>query len=57
MPLHLALIVDEEERLVFLDGAAERSAKLVEVELLSGGCEVAAGIELGVAEKLEERSV
>ena len=57
MPLHLALVVDEEESLVFLDGAAERSAKLVEVELFSGGCEVAAGIELGVAEILEERSV
>ena len=51
------LIVDEEERLVFLIGPAERAAELVQIELLFGRCEIAARIESRVAEEFEERSV
>jgi hypothetical protein len=36
---------------------ADGAAKLIQIELLRGGSEVAFGIEIGVARKLEERAV
>src|SRR5579872_5511039 len=57
MSLHLRLIVDEEERLVLLDWAAERTAELIQVELLAERREIAPRIQFRIAEKFEQRSV
>jgi hypothetical protein len=51
------LHIGEEEGLVFLDGAAQRAAKLIEIELFGGRGEEAAGIQVGIAEELENASV
>jgi len=51
------LVVDEEKSLVFLDRSTERAAKLIEIELLLEGSEIALGVELGIAKVLVERSV
>ncbi len=57
MALHLGLIIQEEKCLVLVDRATQRSAKLVQIELLRRLSEVLIGIELGVAEELKQRSV
>ena len=57
MALHLGLIIDEEERLILLDRAAERSAKLVQVELLHRRGEVALRVEVRVPQEFEQRAV
>ena len=33
VPLHLGLVVEEEERLVLLDRTAERATELIQIEL------------------------
>src|SRR5437762_2418751 len=55
--LHLGLIIHEEECLIFLDRAAKRTTKLVQVELFRRGSEIASCVELGVAEEFKKRSV
>src|ERR1700722_5460218 len=55
--LHFGLIVNKEERLVLPNRAAQRTAKLVQIEFFHRGCEVAARIEIGVAEELKQRAV
>src|SRR5262249_10921041 len=55
--LHLGFVVDKEKCFVFLDRSTQRAAELVEVELLFDGGEIAGRIQLGVAEKFEQRAV
>src|SRR6266478_891424 len=57
MALILLLAVDEKEGLILSNGPTDRSAKLIQVELLRGGCEKALRVETGVAQKLKQRSV
>src|SRR6266849_674553 len=57
MALILLLAVDEKEGLILSNGATYRSAKLIQIELLRGGCEKALRVETGVTQKLEQRSV
>src|SRR5579862_9504134 len=57
MTLLFRLIVEEEERFVFPDRAAKGSAELVQVKLLPECGEVAARVELRVAQELKQRSV
>ena len=57
MALHLGLIVQEEERLILLDGTAERSAKLVQVEFLHRRGEVAARVEVRIPQEFKQRAV
>ena len=58
VPLPLGLVVDEEECLVFLDGLRRATPpNWFRLNCSLAGCEVAAGVELGVAEELEQRSV
>jgi len=47
----------EKEQLVVPDGSADHSAKLVSLEAVSAGCEEVAGVELIIADKLEEIAV
>src|SRR5882762_5589810 len=54
LPLVPALVVNEEEGLVFPDGPAQRSAVLVQIEFLALGGEITAGIERSIAEELEQ---
>ncbi len=49
--------IDEEEGLVLLNGAANSTAKLVQVELFDGVGKVALGIESLIAQKLEQSPV
>ena len=49
--------IDEEKGLVLSDGTANGAAKIVQVELLPRGGEVAVGIERGVAQKFVEGPV
>src|SRR5208282_2872437 len=57
MTLSFRFVVDEEKSLVFLDGSAQRTAKLVQIKLFLERSEIALGIEIGVAEVLVQRSV
>ncbi len=52
-----ALIVDEVEDFIAMDGAAEGAAELVLAEGSAGGREVVAGVEIGVAEEVEGAAV
>ena len=53
--LHLGLIVEEEESLVFPDGAAERAAELVQIKFPYGVNERSRCIEVSIAEELKRR--
>src|SRR4029077_15391652 len=57
MTLPITLVVDKEICLVFLDVAAEGTAKLVQIELFFAGGKKAARIQLGVSVELENRAV
>src|SRR5579864_5659247 len=57
MHLPLGFIIYKEKRLILLEGPTHRGAELVQIELLAGGREVAARIQSGVAEELEDGSV
>ena len=52
-----ALVVDEEERLILSDRAAQRTSKLVQIELFPGRGEVAFCIQRSVPKKLKQRSM
>src|SRR6185369_14528712 len=54
LPLIAPLVVNEEERLIFAQGSAERPTILVEVEFLARGGEKAAGVERSIAEEFEQ---
>ena len=56
-PLVLLLAIHKKEGLVVADGPTDGAAKLVQIELRSCGVKVAFGVEVSVANKLEERSV
>ena len=53
MALPFPLIIDEEERLVFLDCPTQSRAKLIKIELFLLHREKAFRIERGIAEELE----
>ena len=55
--LSLSFAVDEKESLVFLNRAADGTAKLVQVKLFWRGSEETLGVEIRVTEKLEQRAV
>src|SRR5690242_5503842 len=55
--LPLALVIGKKESLILPNGTAQSSAELVEVELFPAGGKETAGIQLGVAEKLEHRAM
>src|SRR5580658_311738 len=57
MPLVFLLPVTEEEELVFFDGAANRGAELIEVELFCIRGKKGTSVEIRVAEELEETAV
>ena len=57
MPLHLSLIIGEEESLVFLQRAAQRASELIQIEFLRRGSEEAACVQVCIAEELEQRPV
>src|SRR5208282_3251179 len=53
----LALIIQEEERLVLLNGTAQRAAELVLFELPAIGRKEVARVERGVAQELKQGAV
>ena len=57
MELIFLFAIEEEKGLVLSNGAADRAAKMVQVELFRRGGKVALGIKRGVAQKFEERPV
>ena len=57
MPLPLRLVIHKEKSLVLPNWPAQRTAKLIEIELLLESRKVALGIQVGVAEILVERPV
>ena len=57
MALEFLLPVDKEEGLVLANGAADSTAKLIQIEFLSGSSEEAFGIKIGIPLELEERAV
>ena len=57
LALILLLAIHEEERLVVADWAADRAAKLVQIEFRRCGVKVAFRVEIGIADEFEERSM
>ena len=57
MELIFLFAVNEEKCLVLADGSADRTPKLVQVELFDRVGKVALGIKIGVAEEFVERPV
>ena len=51
------MIADKEEQFVFLDRAAEHASELVALEVVVGGREKVASIQVAIAEKLENVSM
>src|ERR1700732_5383630 len=57
MTLALGFVVNEEERLILLNGPTQRTAELIEIELLLKRRKIALGIQIGVAKILVKRPV
>ena len=57
MALKFVLDIGKEEGFIFFDGTADRTAKLIQIELLGIGGEIAAGVELGIAKEFKDRAV
>ena len=57
VPLILLLEIYKEKRLVLLDRATQREAELIEIEFFGDVGEEAAGVQIGIAEELEDASM
>src|SRR5580704_10762585 len=55
--LHFGLVVKKEKCFVFLDWAAQRSAKLVQIKLVFAGSKIVAGIKVGVPKILKQTAM
>ncbi len=55
--LILLLPIDEKEALILSNGSPNGAAKLIQVELFRRGCEKALGVQWGIAQEFEQRSM